>query len=60
MDKVHAGIANSRLKSIEDCLHRVIDVLDSLEGHLDLSSCLELKRIYGVYEIQYAITELAA
>lgn len=60
MDKVYAGIANSRLKLIEDCLHRVIDVLDSSEGHLDLSSCLELKRICGVCEIQYAITELVA
>ena len=60
MDKVHVGIANSRLKSIEDCLHRVIDVLDGSEGYLNLSSCLELKRICGVCEIQYAITELAA
>jgi len=60
MDKVYAGIANSRLKLVEDCLHRVIDVLDGSEGYLDLSSFLELKRICGVCEIQYAITELAA
>jgi hypothetical protein len=59
-DKVYAGIANSRLKLIEDCLRRVIDVLDGSEGYLDLSSFLELKRMCGVCEIQYAITELAA
>ena len=59
-DKVYAGIANSRLKLIEDCLRRVIDVLDGSEGYLDLSSFPELKRICGVCEIQYAITELAA
>lgn len=59
-DKVYAGIANSCLKLIVDCLRRVIDVLDGSEGYLDLSSFPELKRICGVCEIQYAITELAA